>query len=188
MKCLNNCMILKFYSTSWSFGSQRFRLKYVTNTDKQLFNNSADSLISSKQIYYPLFQSCAVFTWHIFIPIVHMHLDPSCSSHAFDETMQLLLCWFISLSSLHTHDPSQLLIFGFCKKFIIVLISQAYFCNPIPLKYGNLLIFKLCYLFLHWCYKEIGAELVVWSCTCVTIAPVYSCIMFFKTIFIWIII
>lgn len=49
------------------------------------------------------------------------------------------------------------------------------------------------YLFLNcviysWCYKEIGAELVVWPCTCVTIAPVYSCDMFFKTIFIWIMI
>lgn len=39
-----------------------------------------------------------------------------------------------------------------------------------------------------WCYKQIGAELVTWPCTCVAVAPAYSWVMFFKTISIWIMI
>lgn len=85
---------------------------------------------SSNTYSYPLF-TC------IPTPVVH-------PKFAFDETMQLLLCWFISPSSSHIYQPSQLLTFEFCKKFIhIVLIFLSSFCNPIPFKYQKLLIFVL---------------------------------------------
>lgn len=92
------------------------------------------------------------------------------------------------------HPPPHRLIshlncsfFWFCKKFIHY--HSHFFLNHLSaaLYPWN----TRTYLFLNriicsWCYKWIGAELVVWPWTCVTIAPVYSCIMFFKTIFIWI--
>lgn len=182
-------VLFRNFIALWSFGSQRFyksrRLKYVINTDKRVFNNSTDSLLPRKCINrcsnHPPF-----FLWHLFISIVYMYPDSSCSSQIcfwWDHAVTVVLVHFAFLltylSAIPTAHWILQKIHSYHSHFLII------FLQPYTLQMSEITYFcAVC----SWCYKQIGAELVVWPCTCTTIAPVYFCVMFFKTIFIWIMI
>lgn len=147
-----------FFSIFWSFGSQRFykshRLNYAINTDKLVFNNSADSLIFPRKhikccLNHPLFFPLT------FIDIHRLHA--SLLQLFISNLLLMRQCSYCCAGSFHlpphvfiSHPNCSLLGFA-ASQFIITLIFYASFCKQPPTI--SEFTSKSCYLFLHWCFK-----------------------------------